>query len=86
MGFWAWYHERRIRELHDQHPKIDVGIIRGDYMARVRGYGGMGFFNAFPPDDGRTFEYDLALINAVDESFPKRVNRFVWTAIDTLFD
>ena len=76
------YHDRRIKRLHEAHPEINLDVIRGDYFARLRGYGGMELF--MPTSEGRTFEYDLALIFAVDESLPKRLERFISDVVYSL--
>ena len=41
MSLSYWYHERRIKKLHEIHPEVGIDTIRGDYYARLRGYVGM---------------------------------------------
>lgn len=82
MGLFGWYHEGRIGDLSRAHPEVDVRVIRIDYSARLRGYLGMEVCK--PVAAGRNFDYNLDLINSVDESFPERVKRFFVAVLDAL--
>ena len=76
------YHERRINRLHESHSMVDLETVRGDYYARLKGYGGMEIF--MPTTDGRTFDYDLDLMCAVDESLSKRLEQFFSDVVYTV--
>ena len=80
MRLLDWYNERRIRELEGNHSEMNPSDIKDDYYVRLRGNYGI---TTAVLNSQREVNYAVDLIDAVDESIPCRIKRFLINALDS---